>query len=248
MHGRQLQQISKNNELIGYIDAIESVKQCNDSQLLKFVINNGAGKRVQLKCWGDDIPRVQADVVMDHGIHLENAYCGPNTKYNTGNFLGAEIIINKQTIVENLREFDEKNCTADEDEQTDLQLIGLDQIENSILPWRFKISGYVKTKFSIINSENINWIKAFVSLTDGERKIDVTINSYKPDHNIEKGDKLILTGSIKNSKNDEVTFLVDKMGDLEKIDEAPKPLSWLLNGTKRIYVKNIENPSKRLKY
>ncbi|XP_074114049.1 uncharacterized protein LOC141537108 isoform X2 [Cotesia typhae] len=123
---------------------------------------------------------------MDHVIHLENAYCGPNTKSNTGNFLRAEIIINKQTIVENLREFDEKNCTADEDEQTDLQLIGLDQIENSILPWRFR--------------------------------------------------------------NDEVTFLVDKMGDLEKIDEAPKPLSWLLNGTKRIYVKNIENPSKRLKY
>ncbi|XP_044587394.1 uncharacterized protein LOC123266995 isoform X2 [Cotesia glomerata] len=185
-------------KLVGYIDAIESVKQCNDSQLLKFVINNGAGKRVQIKCWGDDIPRVQADIIMDRVIHLENAYCGPHTKYNNGNFTGAEITINKQTILENLREFDEKNCLADEDRDTDFQLIALDQIENSILPSRFKISGYVKTKFSIINSEIVNWVKAYVSLTDGERKIDVTINSYKPDHDIAKGDKIILTGSIKN--------------------------------------------------
>ncbi|CAG5110907.1 Protein of unknown function, partial [Cotesia congregata] len=99
------------SELVGYIDAIESVKQCNDSKLLKFVINNGAGKRVQIKCWGDDIPRVQADIIMDRVIHLENAYCGPHTKYNNGNFTGAEIIINKQTILENMREFNEKNYT-----------------------------------------------------------------------------------------------------------------------------------------
>lgn len=56
-------------------------------------------------------------------------------------------------------------------------------------------SGYIKTKFSVIKSNNEEWNKAFFSITDGHFKMEVTINAYK-ENEFQKGDHIEITGSI----------------------------------------------------
>lgn len=46
------------SELIGYIDAIEALKDVPiinpKYKLFKFIVNNGMGRRIKVACWGSD--------------------------------------------------------------------------------------------------------------------------------------------------------------------------------------------------
>ncbi|KAH0552509.1 uncharacterized protein LOC123270552 isoform X1 [Cotesia glomerata] len=113
-------------------------------------------------------------------------------------------------------------------------MISLSAIGTSILPHRFKTTGYIKSKFSVIKNDNEEWNKAFFSITDDVFKMEVTINSYK-ENKFEKGEHVELIGSIYKLKNDEITFKVEKMSDVRKFDDDVKLLNWLLEGRTTIY-------------
>ncbi|KAH0563781.1 hypothetical protein KQX54_006362 [Cotesia glomerata] len=89
-----------------------------------------------------------------------------------------------------------------------------------------------------INSSDETFIKGFFTITDGTFKMGVTVNEYKDDHDYERGDHLLLTGSILHLKNEEFSFVVDGMADIQIKDQEKKTLSWLLQGNKRIILQN----------
>ncbi|KAH0563780.1 hypothetical protein KQX54_006360 [Cotesia glomerata] len=89
-------------QLIGFVDAIESERRYPGKRVFKFILNNGDGLRVQVNCWGDEIKRSKKEVLMDHVIYLENAWCVNNSNYNKSNFHGAKIPIGTYTNIENL--------------------------------------------------------------------------------------------------------------------------------------------------
>ncbi|CAD6216257.1 GSCOCG00012875001-RA-CDS [Cotesia congregata] len=229
-------------QLVGYVDAIESIK-VNSKSVFKFVLNNGAGLRVQVYSWEEESPRTQKEVIMGHVIYLNSASCIPDSEYNTGNFHGAQIAIRPFTSIDNLGKFQKETHEASDIEPEIIQLIPLNALENSVLPWKFKICGYLKTKFTPVKvNDEIN--KAFFSITDGVYYLDATVNSYTADHGLEKGDKVELTGSMVYFRNDNCFLTVDSMDDIKIQEEPRKELIWLLNGITKIVLKN---PFKRQK-
>ncbi|CAD6214310.1 GSCOCG00011862001-RA-CDS [Cotesia congregata] len=182
--------------MIGYVDAIESEMRFTNSRVFKFVLNNGFGTRIQVNCWNEHIERIKEKVIMDNIIYLEKAHCVTSTDYNRGNYKRAELIINKFTNVEIMGAFNDENCEIPTAEPVVLQEFQLEDLEKSILPWKFKISGYLKTQFSKIGSENPTQVKGIFTITDGIRKLDVTTNFFSDNHEYVRGDSLQLSGSI----------------------------------------------------
>ncbi|XP_057339461.1 uncharacterized protein LOC130676966 [Microplitis mediator] len=222
-------------ELIGYVDGIEAAKSVGqNSEIFKFTLNNGDGMRMQIVAWNDEISRVAKEVVLDNIIHLENAKSKKTTPYNHGNFTNAEIVIQKYTIVENLGKIDKSKLKLGSVNPNNdkLMMIPLNKFTDSLLPKRFRTTGYLKNNFSLLNSENSIPQKACCSITDGLYKLDISINFYKPS-NIERGDKVVIAGSA-TFLNDTVNFLVESMVDIVKLQEEKKSLSWLLKGKKLI--------------
>ncbi|XP_044590991.1 uncharacterized protein LOC123269378 [Cotesia glomerata] len=180
---------------------------------------------------------------MGHVIYLNGASCIPDSEYNTGNFHGAQIAIRSFTSIDNLGKFQKETHEASDIEPEVIQLIPLNALKNSVLSWKIKICGYLKTKFTPIKfNDEIN--KAFFSITDGVYNLDAIVNSYTADHGLEKGDKVELTGSMAYFRNDNCSLTVDSMDDIKIQEEPRKELVWLLNGIKKIVLKN---PFKRQK-
>lgn len=66
---------------------------------------------------------------------------GRSTKYNTGNFMGAEFSIQKFIIIENLGKMDfekHKIMMSDEKDNKNLLMIDLNQMKETLLPKRFR--------------------------------------------------------------------------------------------------------------
>lgn len=54
----------------------------------------------------------------------------------------------------------------------------------------------MKTKITKITSQDETLNKGFFTITDGTFKMGVTVNYYEDNHDYERGDHLILAGSI----------------------------------------------------
>ncbi|XP_011312649.1 uncharacterized protein [Fopius arisanus] len=59
-------------ELTGYVDAIEGMKELKTHQkrVFKFVLNNGAGKRMRVLLWAGDALKYQSQITMYQVIEL----------------------------------------------------------------------------------------------------------------------------------------------------------------------------------
>lgn len=49
-------------EIIGYVDrmdAVRNVDPCREYKMLKFFVNNGAGERMQIVAWNENIAKIE---------------------------------------------------------------------------------------------------------------------------------------------------------------------------------------------
>ncbi|XP_044592211.1 uncharacterized protein LOC123270279 [Cotesia glomerata] len=142
---------------------------------------------------------------MDNIIYLEKAHCATSTDYNRGNYQRAKLLIGKYTNVGLMGAFNNENCEISAAEPVVLQEFQLRDLKRSILPWKFKISGYLKTQFSKIGSDNPTLVKGIFTITDGNRKLDVMTNFFQENHGYVRGDSIQLSGTILYLRNDEVS-------------------------------------------
>ncbi|XP_057334843.1 uncharacterized protein LOC130673710 [Microplitis mediator] len=140
------------------------------------------------------------------------------------------------TIVENLGQIDKTkykigvaNLNND-----NLQVIPLEKISESILPRRFRTSGYLKSDFSLLNLGDLGPKKPCCSITDGVHKLDVSINFFGPGK-LKRGDPVVISG-IPSIMGNTVHFLIKSMGDIKKVEGETKPLNWLLKGAKLLTI------------
>ncbi|KAH0567876.1 hypothetical protein KQX54_015645 [Cotesia glomerata] len=162
------------------------------------------------------------------------------------NYFGAQLSIQKYTTITDFGKLDRKLYSVSEtNDNGELQTIELNAISNTLLPKKFRTVGYIKTKFSKLDSGNDD-NQAFFYITNGTVRMSVTIN-LSEENNYNVGDHVILSGSVHKLKSDEVCFIVESMNDIEIADEDKKSINWLLQGNKIIHQENPFNSHKRQK-
>ncbi|XP_074106662.1 uncharacterized protein LOC141532286 [Cotesia typhae] len=224
----------QNYELVGFVDAVEAPTKFGNKNLFKFVINSGDGLRVQVVSWNDQVQRTEREINLHHIIHLENTKSVPSTKFNRGNYFGAELSIQKFTVIENYGIIDRQRYNINNIEEIDIPEVELKDLCNILHLVKISVSGFIKTKFTVHPKSDQDVIKAFFILTDGNYKITVSINSYE-ENDLHIGDPVTVIGSIFRLKTEELCLNVDKMEDIKLIIGARQNVNWLLKGTKILF-------------
>ncbi|KAH0549712.1 hypothetical protein KQX54_012888 [Cotesia glomerata] len=94
------------NELVGFVDAIEATTRYGSKLAFKFVVNNGEGVRVQVSAWNDEVTRAEQNVHIDHIVHFDSARAVVSSPFNRSNYFGAELTIQTYTSIQDLKKMD----------------------------------------------------------------------------------------------------------------------------------------------
>ncbi|XP_067206596.1 uncharacterized protein [Linepithema humile] len=174
-------------DVIGYVNKcvdLEKDKKVNNYQrYIEFILHNGNKKKVHIKACNDDIkkiPRIEENDI----IHLNGVQAKIPEDYNNGNV--PYILYIRQ--------------------HTDISILGTRTPElKDINGLRVELKGFIKTNFAKIHLPEQKKLKGCGSITNGKFKIPIFLkifsNKNYKDLNIQKGDKISVTGNMYTGKS-----------------------------------------------
>ncbi|XP_043287938.1 uncharacterized protein [Venturia canescens] len=133
-------------EVIGFIDACESPKTVGSTKkykIMKFVINNGAGRRIQCLAWEDNVKKVVDVIGINKIIHLDRVAAKKiEPKYNLGN-VDFELSIRQSTEIIEKGWYKTNEGGQDEAVAVETEWKNIAEMEGK----KIKIQGWIKSTF-----------------------------------------------------------------------------------------------------
>ncbi|XP_051176509.1 uncharacterized protein LOC127291419 [Leptopilina boulardi] len=206
----------KTVELIAFVQSKNEKRGEGKSQLLRFYLNTGKGRKIQSIIWGaEDIKALENVIVVNEILHIDGAFSRVPSKpeYNFGNF-NYELQLFAKTVITSLG----KHIIIS-DPHFDFPTVALSDVihhEGETL----RVHGYIKSKFV---EERIGMHKNLGtygcgSITDGTYKMEVRIASFKGTFKGLKGNPVNLIGNI-NTQGTRIFLQIKSEEDIEILEE-----------------------------
>ncbi|XP_043469691.1 uncharacterized protein LOC122503282 [Leptopilina heterotoma] len=217
-------------EIIGYVQQFSPQRNTGNSEFFKFILSNGAGKKIQCCAWGAaDIDAIEREVLVNNILHIDGAWARVPSKeeYNKGN-CHFELQLFATTAIEC---FGQHLEAIEEDDLVDT--IVLPNVVHCELGTKIKIVGYLRTVFVEQRLCFGSQVGTFGcgSITDGTNKLEVRVASILELPNYQKGQKVEITGTVEH-QGLRFYLQINNFNDIKVIEDKIMPLGQLLAGYK----------------
>ncbi|XP_008209193.1 uncharacterized protein LOC116418299 [Nasonia vitripennis] len=203
--------------IVGYVDAITAPAKApgKNDLLFKFVVSNG-NRRIPILVWDVDlINKLSKEICSSRVVSINGGHCravAPSKIKDESNLVPFEVIIKENTEVSFLGYHNLQNQTTNQ-----LQKATFDNIHT--LEGLIEISGYIRTKFSLLHNRSGHMTYGLGAITDGIKKITVQVKQFT-ECEVEIGDYVTVTGILKG-QDSLVTIFCDSINNIKLDAEKP---------------------------
>uniref|UniRef100_A0A1Y1KMN4 Replication protein A OB domain-containing protein n=1 Tax=Photinus pyralis TaxID=7054 RepID=A0A1Y1KMN4_PHOPY len=202
-------------EITAYVDCVEGTKcvGVNKKTLFKFIINNDNGRRIKVLLWEEAAKRYESNISNRQIIHIERALylpCHPTYYRKENDLLPFEISFTKNTTLIILGTYGTN--TSSENEYTFTTIKDCTNVKGTI-----KLEAYIKVPFEKVTTNYSSFGSG--AIVEDIYKLRIHINNFEANPQLLKGTHILVTGEIKKDKYDSIYLHINKMTDIEVMDE-----------------------------
>ncbi|XP_063989877.1 uncharacterized protein LOC135169087 [Diachasmimorpha longicaudata] len=212
-------------DLTGYVDAIEGMKvlKTHQKRVFKFLLNNGAGKRMKVLLWAGDVLKYQSQVTMYQVVELTMGKIRDmNLKLPLPR--GKDYVLTEY----HFQPASTLTCIGvykKDDYYQDYEEVSLGEIMSKTT--RICTEVYLRTAFKSVTTATE--VQAMGLTIDKQFKLSVGIVSFSPNPENKQGVCVKIRGILEKNKMRGVFLKVDDMSCIEIVDAKTMTVSEMKN-------------------
>ncbi|KAJ8684756.1 hypothetical protein QAD02_020549 [Eretmocerus hayati] len=221
-----LQTGDKSARYTGYIFEIigETTTSKHNKKVFHAILQNNSKTWTQITAWEDNIPKLKAISDIGNIINCKYLYVHDESDSSDYNFGDPDIILRvefctKLNLIEKMNvELPLKRPITDVNFCDILETRG-----------KIRISGYVKNNFRIDKFKILTG-----SITNGEKVIEINLDSGRNIENIQKGTKITVVGKVERRKDEPIHYIQVTSSDDITITKDKTNLLTSMNGVEHL--------------
>ncbi|KAB0792784.1 hypothetical protein PPYR_14743 [Photinus pyralis] len=201
-------------EIIAYVDSIEGIKYVSKNKaLLKFIINNGTGRRIRVLAWEENAKSYENKLSIHQIIHIQRGLflrVNPNYFRKEENLIPFEISLTKNSKVDFLGKY------ATEAREM-CKVVSTTIKDCASIEGKLSLDAYIKVTFEPETTSHSSYGSG--AIMEGIYKLRVRISHFHQNPALVEGAHIRLIGEIKKDRYDSIYLQVADNNDITVIDD-----------------------------